>query len=248
MIRIKAASTHFILSVVIFVSVIVFSRYFWYPPPHFSASGGWQGLKIVASVDLVLGPLLTLIVFDLSKGVKKLLFDLTLIAMIQFSALAWGVTTIFQQRPVAVVFWEDGFYAVPAIALKDQQIPAFMQTQQVTHKPVFVYAEKPQTVEGLKQLIESLSQQSLAPHHQAALYRPLQPFFDDIKPMQVNIDEIVATNSEMKKALDTILHNNNTKISDYCYFSLKSKYRNIILIFSPVGELIDYIEVPSRSN
>lgn len=246
MIRAKAVLTHFLLSTVIFATVFILFILSWYPTPHFSASGGWQGLKIAASVDLVLGPLLTLIIFDLTKGKKKLLIDLTLIAIIQFSALAWGVNAIFQQRPLAIVFWDDSFYAVPAIALKGQQLPPFIYGQGNATKPVVVYAEKPSTAEGLRVLAEVISTKFIAPHHQVALYRPLQPHFDDIKPMQVNINEILMVNAEMKSALNEILYTNNKKTSDYLYFSLKSKYRNIILLFSPKGHLKDYIVVPIR--
>ena len=124
MIRAKVALTHFLLSVVIFVVVVILLVFFWYPAPHFNASGGWQGLKIAASVDLVLGPLLTFIIFNLKKSKAKLTGDLIVIAIMQLGALVYGVTTIYQQRPVAVVFWDDSFYSVPASTFNNNEFDA----------------------------------------------------------------------------------------------------------------------------
>ena len=36
----------------------------WYPPPFFMIDGSWQVLRLIARVDVVLGPLPALIVFD----------------------------------------------------------------------------------------------------------------------------------------------------------------------------------------
>ena len=104
MTRIKAALTPFLLSILIFLVVVILLVFFWYPAPYFNASGGWQGLKIAASIDLVLGPLLTFIIFNPKKRKTKLTGDLIVIAIMQLRALTYGVTTIFQQRLIAVVF------------------------------------------------------------------------------------------------------------------------------------------------
>ena len=121
MTRLRAALTHLLMSLAVF-SIFVFILVFvWYPAPYFIAAGGWQGLKIVAGVDLVLGPLLTLIIFDIAKEKRELLGDLTVIVLLQITALAWGVNTIYKQRPVAVVFWENTFITVPASALINEQ-------------------------------------------------------------------------------------------------------------------------------
>lgn len=71
MTKITATTNHLLLSVVIFSLLFGILIFFWYPSPYFSASGGWEGLKIAAAVDLVLGPILTLIVFNTKKANKN---------------------------------------------------------------------------------------------------------------------------------------------------------------------------------
>lgn len=68
MMRVKVTLIHFLWSLIIFLVVVILLVFFWYPVPNFNASGGWQGLKIAASVDLVLGPLLTFVIFNPKKS------------------------------------------------------------------------------------------------------------------------------------------------------------------------------------
>ena len=78
----------------------------------FAAAGGWQGIRIVIGVNLVLGPLLTLIVYDITKPRKVLYRDLLVIALIQLSCLTVGVYIVFHERPIAAIYAYDKFYVL----------------------------------------------------------------------------------------------------------------------------------------
>jgi hypothetical protein len=60
-----------------------------------------QLLMMVGGIDLIVGPLLTLLVYK--HGKKTLRMDLTVIAVIQAIFLSMGLYTIFQSRPVFLV-------------------------------------------------------------------------------------------------------------------------------------------------
>ncbi|MBL1320661.1 MAG: hypothetical protein COA63_006320 [Methylophaga sp.] len=243
MTRIKAAASHLLLSVIFFSTVTAIVIIIWYPTPHFSASGGWQGLKIAAGVDLVLGPLLTLVIFDIAKSRKKLMGDLIVIAFIQITALAWGINTIYGQRPVAVVFWEQNFISIPAMALENHNIEIESLKKFGSLNPVLIYVEKPKELAGLKAMLKRINEDIIAPHHQLELYRPLEDYFDDIVPFQLNMGYILEHNTDVKMRLNKILAEENKKYGDYYYFSLRSKYHNIILLFSHDGQLENHIVV-----
>ena len=100
--KLKATGVHLFLSLLVFIYLAYRIYYDWYPQPFFSVDGGWQGIRIVAVVDLVLGPLITFLIFDLSKSRREILFDLTIIIVIQFAALSYGVYATYSQRPVLV--------------------------------------------------------------------------------------------------------------------------------------------------
>ena len=83
--RINAFLIHLTISFIIFLVLAYLIVLHWYPLPYFHTDGGWRGIRIIAGVDLVLGPLLTLIVFK--PGKPGLKFDLTLIGLAQAVAL-----------------------------------------------------------------------------------------------------------------------------------------------------------------
>ena len=93
--KLKATGVHLSLSILIFIALVYQIYYNWYPQPYFSIDGGWQGVRIIAAVDLVLGPLITFLIFDLSKSRREILFDLITIAVIQLAALTFGIHTTY---------------------------------------------------------------------------------------------------------------------------------------------------------
>ena len=62
--RIKAASIHFGLSVLLAVLAAFLVFIVWYPYPYRDISGGRDLFLLVVVVDVVMGPLLTLTVFN----------------------------------------------------------------------------------------------------------------------------------------------------------------------------------------
>jgi len=116
--RWTAAAIHLGISALIAITVVAVMLALWYPQPYFDAMGGTGLLKILVGVDVAIGPLLTLIIFDRRK--KSLRFDLSVIAFLQIAALVYGVYIMFEARPVYTVFVKGLFEVVPA----DQLDPA----------------------------------------------------------------------------------------------------------------------------
>ncbi|MCY0964287.1 hypothetical protein [Parathalassolituus penaei] len=99
--RFKAAGIHFGISLAIFIALVIMVFTVWYPGILSKVDTGWhRALLLIAGVDLVLGPLLTLIVFNPAK--KSLRFDLAVIAIAQLSALVAGLYTVHTTRPLAL--------------------------------------------------------------------------------------------------------------------------------------------------
>jgi hypothetical protein len=70
---------------------------------------------ILVSVDVILGPLITLSIFNRGKPWVVLRRDLAVIGLIQLAALSYGLWTVFIVRPVHLVFEYDRFRVVHAI-------------------------------------------------------------------------------------------------------------------------------------
>ncbi|MET0496738.1 MAG: TfpX/TfpZ family type IV pilin accessory protein [Steroidobacteraceae bacterium] len=110
--RWKASSLYLLMCVIVACTVLACMLLVWFPWPLFKITGGSQLALILVSVDMVLGPLLVLIVYR--EGKKSLKFDLAVIALLQLSALAYGIYSISLARPVYIVFTVDRFDIVTA--------------------------------------------------------------------------------------------------------------------------------------
>ncbi len=129
MIRWKAFAIHLGISVVIGTAVISTMLAAWYPGPFFTAMGGNDLVMILLGVDVVLGPLVTLIVFNPKKRPVLLRLDLAVIGTIQAAALAYGVSVIAEARPVYMVFTVDRFDLVAANDIKDAELARVKDTR-----------------------------------------------------------------------------------------------------------------------
>jgi hypothetical protein len=110
--RWTAFGVHLAISALIAATVLVLIVWLWYPSPYFEAMGGEVLLRLLIGVDVVLGPVITLIIFDPRK--PRLRYDLATIAVLQLAALAYGGWVMFEARPVYNVFVKDRFETVPA--------------------------------------------------------------------------------------------------------------------------------------
>ncbi|HQQ74475.1 MAG TPA: hypothetical protein PK031_04935 [Pseudomonadales bacterium] len=118
--RWQAFGFHLFISAALFVVLAAIIYFWWYPGILFQNDGGLEGIKLVASVDFFIGPLLTLFVYKLGK--KSLPFDLAFIAVLQAFCLAGGMWTVWQTRPVAVVYAMGAFRSIPYQSFKDYGI------------------------------------------------------------------------------------------------------------------------------
>ncbi len=100
----RASAIHLVLSLIISVlaSLLVFGL--WYPYPYREISGGRELFFLVTAVDVVIGPLITLVIFNRIKTPRHLVMDFTMVGFLQIAALSYGLWTVFTARPVHLVF------------------------------------------------------------------------------------------------------------------------------------------------
>lgn len=120
--RFWAAGIHLLISLAVagVAAGLVFGL--WYPYPYREISGGRELFFIVIAVDVILGPLLTLSVFNRNKPPQELRRDLAVIGALQIVALAYGLWTVSVARPVHLVFEFDRFRVVHAIEIDEAEL------------------------------------------------------------------------------------------------------------------------------
>lgn len=131
--RYRAASYHLVISAGIAAITLTVMLALWYPSPLFAAMGGMELIALIVGVDVAIGPLITLVIFDTRK--KELLFDLAVIALLQVAALGYGVYTMSLARPVFMVATDLGIRVVPAVEIDDEEL-AKAQRDEFRHRPL----------------------------------------------------------------------------------------------------------------
>lgn len=99
----------------IIAGIIVF--FLWYPAPLHEAIGVTHIFLMLLSVDVAIGPFITLIIYKRDKPSLK--FDLTVIAAFQIAALTYGMHTVFEGRPAFIVFNVDMFEVTRALDIDE---------------------------------------------------------------------------------------------------------------------------------
>ncbi|MBK7002455.1 MAG: pilus assembly protein [Rhodoferax sp.] len=125
--RIKACVVHLGLSLTLALLAALLVFGLWYPYPYRELSGGRELFILLVSVDVILGPLMTLVVFTRTKPWRELLRDLTAIGLMQLAALGYGLWSVSEARPVHLVFEYDRFRLVHAVDVPQEwlsKIPA----------------------------------------------------------------------------------------------------------------------------
>ncbi|HEX5277327.1 MAG TPA: hypothetical protein VFW42_06630 [Fluviicoccus sp.] len=156
MTRWKASLIHVLISLAIVGTVASYIIYFWYPPALIHMAKADRLLMLIGGVDLVIGPLLTLIVFK--PGKPSLRFDLSVIAILQIGFLSFGLHSIHASRPVFLVASASRFDMVFANEISEERLvkasdPRFASLGFA--KPVLVGAKMPSDTAVKRQILFS---------------------------------------------------------------------------------------------
>ncbi len=143
--RAKAALIHLSGSVAVAALAATLVFLLWYPWPYSALAGGSRLFVLISAVDVVMGPVITFAIFDRSKPWRELRRDLAIVVLLQAAALAYGVATMYQARPVVLALEEVRFRIVPANGVLIDELPlAPSALQQLSILgPVTVRAEVP---------------------------------------------------------------------------------------------------------
>ena len=240
MTRLKAFAIHLAISSIIFFILLYFILIQWYPEPLFSTDGGWYVIRLIAGIDLILGPLLTLIIFKAGKPGLK--FDLSMIALVQFLALTWGVWTSYNERPAAIIYTLDFFTPVPAYQLAEQGITAKELKQFGDTWPIIIYSDIPKEKEQ-----EALYK---AKNENKPLYL-LKEYYTKfgaeqagiLKSNSMNLEKYVETRPKLKKLYQHALINIKGK-SNIAFLALHSREKWVTTIFDlDTMKIVDTIDI-----
>lgn len=200
-------SVHFSISLLVFLTVASWVYFWTYPSFYFSMAGAIQGLTLVFLVDVVLGPLLSFLVYNPTKPRKEIISDFVIIGMVQLSALVYGLHTLYQEKPSAVIVYPNS----PATVVGHRELADFPQ-------------------------LGGLSKYSTLGTLPVAVYYPTKKG-DDYTPLSEAIDILKSTDIATRKSIQmsspddiNALHDIETKHGKVYVIGLMAKYHGAYIV------------------
>jgi len=108
------------------------------------------------------------------------------------------------------------------------------------NKPALIYSRPVLTELDIAESMKLTADQVPA-YAQVLFYEPLTENISEIFKYNIDIDEVVYQNVEMKARLLEVV---GEDISKYNYIALNAKYQNMILILDDDGSLIGEVKAP----
>ena len=243
--RFKATSIHLTISILAFIIILYFIIFHWFPDPHFKVNGGWQGVRIMIFVDFVLGPCLTLILFNPTKSKKAIIFDLSIITMIQISAFTWGVYAVHSQRPIGLTFSQltRTIYPILQEELEIQgKTPYDLQQISSAGKPPVFFAREAVTEEEQAGVFSYEFIEGIPDYKLTFLLEPASDHIDEL--FNASLEKTRLPPKSFKDIRHNYLEDNNLDENDLAFVPFEGRYGYSLLVFDRTGIAIDSIPDP----
>jgi hypothetical protein len=234
--RYRAAAIHLGLSALIFCALAYLVLFVWYPDFLFETDGGWEGMRIIVLVDLVIGPLLTLIVFKAGKPGLK--FDLSMIATTQAACMLAGIWIVYEGRPIAVVYVDGHFYSMAARAYRDVGVEPPDLSGYPGPEPKWVAVDLPTDVTEQSDVRSTMWRAGRPLATLVDRYKPFNPTLLEPAEAQTQ-DELLK--SDQSDAISDWLRRHGGDLADYTFYRFGGRYAYEYLGFS--RETHDFVGV-----
>ena len=230
--KLKASATHLLLSIVVISLAIGLIIYFWFPDSLVRVSNFKKIALLIVSIDLILGPLLTFVVFKPQK--KGLKFDLSAIATLQVCALVYGLFTLYQAHPVYIAFNVDRFTLVSAIDAKPEN--TLIEDLKVSKyaSPKLVVAKIPEENQARSKFLEEVMSGAPDLVYRPELYHTYENNIHEI--LMKSLDpNIIFKDKKPKEKLAAFIKKHGKTKEDYAYLPLEGPTKDAVWVLDKIS-------------
>lgn len=243
--RKQAFLTHLAASSSVFLILAYLIVFVWYPDYYFFLDGGDRAIATIFFVDVVLGPGFTLLVFK--PGKKSLKFDMSVILLLQLSALVWGVSNVYTERSAATVFYQGKFTCISQPDAAGIDLQSIESTVSGDQKLGFL--QRPDTVDELLDFTKlAFANKSSAIYFYVDQIVPL----DDkvvarLDKYRLSIDALREEDASYAEAVDRYRQRGAYKNGNIALYPLACRYGNVIAVYDKEKmRVVDIMDVPTH--
>ena len=244
--RLQAALWHLLISCCIALLSAALVFMIWYPGLIAQVSGVRDIYLLVLMVDVILGPAITLLVFNPNTKKKpELTRDVAIVAAIQVLALLYGVHTVFIARPAFIVY-NAGRFDVAYANDFDEKGLAQGSAKEYQSLPVLgpklIASVAPTDVKARNKLLfDSVAGGAdlpMLPQYFAPYGSQKTQLISKLQPLTV----LVETNPTNRPAVDTLIQRYAASNTPVGFLPLKGKSDDLsVIIHRESGDILEYV-------
>ena len=242
--RKQAFLTHLGVSTAIFAVLCLLIVFVWYPDFYFFTDGGVRAIATVFFVDVVLGPGLTLLVFK--PGKKFLKFDIGAILVLQFTALVWGVSNVYSERPAASVYYQGSLTCIAQPDAGNMDLPAIVSGPSGRQRLAFL--QRPDTVDGLLEFTkQAYAHNSSAVYYYSDRIVPLdQRVRERLDKYELDWDWLLQNEPDYAARVQQFIHSKGYTARHYKLVPLRCRYQQPLAVLDTrVMRVVDWMQSPA---
>lgn len=240
--KFKASMIHLALSFTLVSLIIASVIYFWYPNDFLGITHFKDIALLIISIDLVLGPVLTFVVFASKK--KTLWFDLSVIAVIQLSALAYGVNALYQAHPLFITYNHNAFNLIHANEITPSEAKYNQFRVSKFSSPKLAFAKMPDDPKLQTEIMIGVDLKGEPDiDKRAEYYEPHEKHMDTI--LKSALDSVkLFDEKNLTTSTKAFLKKHGKKKDNYAYLPLKGISGNAIIVLDKKSaKLVGTIDV-----
>lgn len=241
--RRRAFLSHLLTSALIVGGFTLLVFLVWYPYPYYLSEDSFIPLRVLVGVDVVLGPLMTLILFR--PGKKGLWFDMTVILLIQAGAFIYGAGVIYRERPLYVPFAVDRFVVVAAsqvevAALRDAEL-----ANPWYRGPLPVFAELPKDPRERSALMFQALQGGKDVERLPQYYRPLGDHLGEVLALGQPVEVLLKRQPHVRTEVEALLAGRGVAVGETLFLPLDGGIRDMsLLVKRGDGRILGAVDAP----
>lgn len=192
------ALRHLLLSVAIGGLIAFLMVRMWFPQPFLNITGGWKLFFLIVMADVVCGPILTLLLIHPGKSRTAKWVDIVLIFTVQLAALGYGIFSLSQARPIALLFEVDRFRVVSYADIDSsspETIPAWVNVWSL-EPPRILGIRSARSPQEKAESIEA-SLQGVEPSQRPNWWQEYELSIPQIKSRALPLDALLALNPKL---------------------------------------------------
>jgi hypothetical protein len=227
--RMKAFTLHIFASALVLLLMFAIVRIVWYPGQLFLAANGVDIMTIIVLVDLVLGPLIMLIIFNPKKASLK--FDVSCVLIFQLLFLAYGFWSVFIARPAYIALVDNQFILVTANEIDpvDQEKSKYPEFKNLpVFGPVYVGTKLPSDEKKKEDILfgqfGGMGLQNLPEH-----FLPFEKIKDEAAKKATSVDQLMGISTNKKLELIAFEKTNTAPGRTIVFLPLRTKVTKLYI-------------------